>query len=433
MARRAPVERSEEGFTLIEMVVALAVFAVLATAFAAVLSSSMRSFTSSKVRTLAEQAASSQLEDTRRLAYEDIGTVGGNPPGTIAATRSVTSSGVTLTLKTRVTYVDDAAPNTTATGADYKSVTVTVTSPKVPTLNVKMQTLVAPPDQPSLSKALVKVLVADYALNQAVPDATVTVSGGPSANRSDTTDAAGYATFAALDPNPASGPQSKYSVNVSAPGYVVLPADLPPSTAASRSLSAGQKFETTLRIFKPVTVNVHLVTPTGTPFTGAATVSLSSADGSGSFPVTGGNVTISQLGGNPLIPGQFTVGASAAGSFSASQVVNVPTSYPTNLTSDVTIVMQPVGTTGTLQVTVKNTSSQAVSGASVTVTGGPLGVALTGTTNSSGVVTFTVPSGTSPVYTISFAPQLGYNAASTTKAGPSGTGTVTTTLTVTRP
>ncbi len=99
-------------------------------------------------------------------------------------------------------------------------------------------------------------------------------------------------------------------------------------------------------------------------------------------------------------------------------VVNVPTAYPTNLTSDVTIVMQPTATTGTLQVTVKDSSNRTVPNAAVVVTGGPGAVLLTGTTNASGVVSFTVPSGTTPVYTITMAPQLGYGAATATKPGP---------------
>jgi prepilin-type N-terminal cleavage/methylation domain-containing protein len=434
MARSAPGERSrsDEGFTLIEVVVAVAVFAVLATAFAAVLNATMRSFTSSKVRTLAEQVASSQLEDARRLAYDDIGTTSGNPPGLIAPTRTVTNAGLTLNVATRVSYVNDPVPNATETGADYKSVRVTVTSPSVPTLNVQMQTFVAPPDQPSLSKALVKVQVVDYVANTVVPNATVSISGGPSAARSDTTDAAGSVTFAALDPNPASGSQAKYNVTVSAPGYVVLASDLPPSTAATRSLSAGQKFETTLRIFKPVTLNVHLVNPSGTAFTANANVSFSSSDGSGSVAVTGGNTSITQLGGNPIIPGQFTVGATSPGYFGASWVGQVPATYPTVLTRDVNIVMQPVVTTGTLQVTVKDTTNKNIANAVVLVTGGPGAVALTGTTNSSGVVSFTVPSGTSPVYTIAAVAQLGYGPATTTKAGPSGSGSVSVTLTVTK-
>src|SRR5215213_6417591 len=73
-----PERNGDEGFTLIEVVVALGVFAILATAFASTLSSSLRSLSVSRQRTTAEQLASSQMEELRRITYDDLGTVGGN-------------------------------------------------------------------------------------------------------------------------------------------------------------------------------------------------------------------------------------------------------------------------------------------------------------------------------------------------------------------
>ena len=246
MARPAPGERSrsDEGFTLIEVVVAIVVFAILATAFAAVMSATMRSFTSSKVRTLAEQAASSQLEDARRLAYEDIGTVSGNPPGLIQPTRSVTNGGLTLNIVTRVSYVNDPVPNSTETGADYKSVKVTVTSTSVPTLNVQMQTLVAPPDQPSLSKALVKVLVVDYAANQPVPGVTVTRERRAQPEPVRHHRCRRLRELRRPRPEPGIGPPGQVQPHGHRSGLRRAPLRRARrSTAASRSLSAGQNFE----------------------------------------------------------------------------------------------------------------------------------------------------------------------------------------------
>jgi len=84
----------------------------------------------------------------------------------------------------------------------------------------------------------------------------------------------------------------------------------------------------------------------------------------------------------------------------------------------------------TVQATLKDSSSNLVVGASVLLTGGPGGIVLSTTTNSSGVATFTVPLGTSPTYVVS-TPAAGSNgAASTTVTGPSGSTVVKVNLTV---
>ena len=66
-------------------------------------------------------------------------------------------------------------------------------------------TYVAPPARApygGINLAIVNVQVVDFALNTPVADATVNLSTGPSAPRSDTTDSTGTVTFAALTPNP---------------------------------------------------------------------------------------------------------------------------------------------------------------------------------------------------------------------------------------
>jgi prepilin-type N-terminal cleavage/methylation domain-containing protein len=426
-----PVERADDGFTLIEVLVATTVFAILATAFAFTISGALRSFQASKIRTVAEQTASSALEDARRLSYDDLGTVGGNPPGVLAASRTVTNGGQTLNVATRVSYVNDQVPTSPETGADYKQIRVIVTSSTLPTLNVQMVTTMAPDEQPSINEGLVKMQVVDYALNQPVVGALVSLGAGPSAPRADTTDATGKVSFAALDPTTSSGSTSKYTIGVSAAGYQALPEDQAPNSAASTSLAAGQIFNTVIRVFKPVTLNVHLVTTTGAPFTGAASIAVSSSRGSGSVPTSTSDTALTSVASSPLVPSvQYTVGASATGYYAASQTTQVPISnYPTVLAADVTLTMK-AASTGTIQATLKDSTGAVVSGATVLLTGGPGGIVLTATTNTSGVATFTVPLGSSPVYVLSTRATSSYGASSTNVTGPTNSTPVTVNLTV---
>ena len=430
LAGGGPRYHPDDGFTIVEVVVATAVFAILATAFAATLSASLRSLTLSRARTTAEQLASSQLEEMRRVDYDDLGTVGGNPPGIVTPTKTVTTGTQSLTMATTISYVNDPAPSAKETGADYKSVIVTVTSASS-TVLAKESTLVAPPTQASQTDGLMKVRVVDYALNQPVQGATVALGTGPDAPISDTSDANGNVSFAALTPNPATGTKATYTLAVTATGYQTVPDDVPPAPAARTALAAGQVFTTDIHVYKPVTLNVRLVDTTGAPFTAASTVFLSSIRGADSMALTGGSASVTSVGTSPLIPNvSYTLGASATGYFATASTFTMAASYPTSLSTDVTLVMKPY-TSGKIQVTLKDNSSKAISGLSVVVTGGPGSVALVGAaTDTSGTTTISVPSGTTPVYSISVPTQSPYASASTTKAGPVGTATVTVSLTV---
>ncbi len=433
-SRPAGLRRSPDdgGFTLIEVLVATVVFAILSTAFAATLSATLRSFAASKARTHAEQLASSQLEESRRLDYAALGTVGGNPPGLLASSRTVADGGRQLLVVTRVMYVNDPVPNGVETGADYKSVRVTVTLVGSPTVLAQMSTLVAPATEPSLTKGLIKAQVVDYALNQPVGAASVTLGSGPSAPLADTTDAAGKTSFAALIPTTSSGTTSRYTMTVAAAGYETLPEDKPPTPAASTALAAGQVFTTVIRVFRPATVRVHLVDALGAPFTTAATISVSSSRGAGTVAATGTNTTVTTIAGALLIPSvSYTVGAFAGpGTFATSSTVVVPGT--TTLGADVTLVMKPAAT-GQVQVTLRNNLALPIAGSAVAITGGVLGVALVAVSNSLGVAAFTVPAGITPSYTIFVPAQAGYAQATATTAGPIVALTIVALVAVPRP
>ncbi len=422
---------ADDGFTVIEVLLATVVFALLATAFASTLSATLRSFSNSKARTVAEQVASSQLEEARRLSYDDLGTVGGNPPGLLQPSRTVTNGGQTLTVGVRVAYVNDPLPDGVETGANYKSVQVTVTAPGSTTPLADMTTDVAPPSAPAQDKGLIKVQVVDEGLKQPVANAVVNLGSGPDAPLSDTTDADGNVSFAALAPTTSSGSNSKYEVTVSVPGYQTLPEDVPPTPAARTSLAAGDVFNTVLRIFRPVTLTVDLVDGAGLPFVAPATVAVWSSRGAGSLTVTGGHASLTQVAVAPLIPNlSYTVGATAVGGFySAATTLGIPNDYPNDLTSHVTLVMAPYAT-GSLTARLQDSTGAPVAGATVVVSDGPASISVTGVSNASGLATIAVPSGSAPPYTIDVPARAGYGTTTTTVGGPSGTGTVTVDVTV---
>ena len=86
--------RREHGFTLIEAVLAMAIFLGVSTALAGVLTGAISARTVATERTAAEQVANDQLEWVRSLAYADVGlTTNGNPSGDLNPTGNQSALG----------------------------------------------------------------------------------------------------------------------------------------------------------------------------------------------------------------------------------------------------------------------------------------------------------------------------------------------------
>ena len=76
-------KESEKGQTLIGLIVAIALFAILAQALFTLVTSSYRLISFSSARITARHLAQEKIELIRNLPYEDVGTTGGIPDGPI--------------------------------------------------------------------------------------------------------------------------------------------------------------------------------------------------------------------------------------------------------------------------------------------------------------------------------------------------------------
>ena len=399
---------AEDGFGLIEMIMAGTLFLIISAPLVGVLLASITQQKLAHERTLAAQTAQSAIETIRALPYSSVGTQTGNPAGIVAPTMTASQFGIGLdaTVTTRISFMDDAPATAYRTRADYKRVVVTVvrnTDSKQLTQDV---TYVAPPGGGAVAgqnEGIVIAQVIDAALNTPVPGATVTLSAGPTPSRSDLTDAGGTATFPSLLPTTVS--LNHYDLGVSTPGYTTLRDDVPPSLSARTPLVGGQTFQTVLRVYKAATINVNALNADGTPYPGTGTVTISSTRGTQSFPLSGGQFALiapQTLAGEPVVPNiQYTVrvlAANGASSTAATQLV--PNLYPTDLTKTFTVTLGAPAAMQALTVKVVNAAGTRVVGATVTVSGGPgSNVLLTGTTDANGNALFAVPSNTTPGYT----------------------------------
>jgi len=409
LLQRAPSLTDEDGFGLIELVMASALFIVVSAPLVGVLLASVEQQRFAHERTLAGQTAQNAIEAIRALPYESIGIQNGNPSGSVSATQTAGQLGVAgldATVNTTISYVDDAPTTSYQTKADYKKVVVTVLRNADSKPLTQEVTYVAPPGGGPVAgqnQGIVQVQVIDYVLNTPLPGMTVTISGGPSPTRNDVTDATGSTTFPALLPTNATYPF--YNITVSGPGYTTLKDDTPPATAAHTAIAGGQTFTTIIRAYKPATILVVPKNPDGSAYTGSATATIRSSRGGQSFAFSGGQLQVQTVAGEPVVPNlQYTVRILATnGQYSTPSMQLVPNSYPTDLT--MTFPLTLTGTPGampTLTVKVVNSSGQRVTGATVTVAGGPgSNISLIGTSDPTGTVVFSVPSNTTPVYVVS--------------------------------
>jgi len=119
----------KNGFSLIEIVIGIALFLIIALGVYSAFRLSVKVVHQSKARITAIMLANERIEEVRNLPYNDIGTIGGIPSGDIPQTENVVKNGVVFTVKTTISYVDDPFDGTAPDDSvpnDYKRVKVKV-------------------------------------------------------------------------------------------------------------------------------------------------------------------------------------------------------------------------------------------------------------------------------------------------------------------
>jgi Tfp pilus assembly protein PilV len=405
----------ERGQSLVEALVAMLAFAIVATGIVGMLVSSTSITTLAKQRTVAEQGVSNQIELIRAMDYNSIGTTSGNPAGSLQASVSFKGVnnedlGVPATLTTRVTFASADVPGSALTGADDKKVTVTISRNSDSKVLASAVTYIAPKLQASQTTATVQATVTDIGNNQSQSGTvlqnvrvTLTPPAGlspavPAGPESDVTDASGTVSFGALTPTTGS---QVYTLGIAS-------ADMPSlyyaQSVPAFDLSPTEILPQSIQVYQPVTLNVALVKPDGTPWVGTANVTVTAGSGGTtyqfnnvSFTAAGTPKVITTQGssGSPLLPNIdyfVTVQATGYGTVTDDSLVPASGSYPATIASDLaytfTETMAPL-VLGTLDVTatrINSTTHNAFAcrnGATITVTDGGGATVAQGTTSTS--------------------------------------------------
>ena len=235
IARRV---RQEAGFTLIEVLLAGVMLAILSVPISGLLSTTAAIARLDRQRTSADQLAQTQIETIRALPYTASASSGGNPQGNLSATATATLPSIgTVTIATKVTYVADALPsNPYPTKADYKKVVVTVTNSAGKRALAKTTYIAAASAPPNAGSTWIQIqrTVVDAVTNLALSGASVNLTGGPDTNpvtnRNDTTDAAGSVLFPALS-----------TTSNGTPGYTLVTTPLRGTTSSRTTSPRGAR------------------------------------------------------------------------------------------------------------------------------------------------------------------------------------------------
>lgn len=216
--------KDEKGFTLIETIIAIAVFGIIATAVYFSYANILDVFAASYLNLTAVSALDSELETIRNMPYVDVGTEGGSPSGILPAEKDIIYGGVPFKVASSVRNVDDpfdgvqgGSPDDSAP-ADYKKVEVEIGCPScsrfIKTVGV---ITIVPPGLETVTNYGTLIIKALDASGQPISGANVSVTNNsitPPINLISTTDTEGILRLVDIATSSAG-----YSISVTKSGY----------------------------------------------------------------------------------------------------------------------------------------------------------------------------------------------------------------------
>lgn len=361
------LRRSEEGFTIVEALVASAILLVVALAITQVFAFASLSTQSNSVREDATELANQRIEQARNLEYDALGTVGGDPEGTIPPEEDVGRYHVT----TEVSWNRDA----TTGRATYKDIDVAVAWTEPTASEVRVTSSVYGHSN-LVNTGDVVLTILEKASGKGIKNCHVTLTPPSGSDRTVRTDTAGEAFFGYV-------PTGGISLVAAPVGWVV---DL--NTIAGAVVTNDTLTRLTLLAEKASSVTVRVRNPSGDAISGA-TLTLTQTGTSRVYTATSDTAGHARF--ENLFSGDFTLNASITGSASATVYFHL--NEGDDVTQQVTMA-DP----SPMRVLVTDQNSVKVPGATVTVTNPLTGTVMTGTTADSGEAAFTIS--TDATYTV---------------------------------
>lgn len=280
-AGRQRRRRHATGFTLIEVLVAVTVFAAIAVSMNQGFVVVQKVARLSRLKVTAVALANEQVEIARNLSFADVGIVQGIPSGKIPREQTLTRGGIVWRVVTTVRNIDDAFDGTVvgsppdATPADYKLVDVVVSCPTCLTFPpVSLTTIVAVKGGASVTGTGVLTITVLDATGRPVPGAQAHVENtavSPTINLEETTDDSGLLTLIGAPPSVAA-----YAITVTKEGYstdrTYPPGDPvnPNPTKPHATVVAGAITRVSFAIDRVSTLTVRTVTEACDPASGVA-------------------------------------------------------------------------------------------------------------------------------------------------------------------
>ena len=289
-------KKYQQGFTLVEAIVGVAVFAIIAVAFYFSINIVIDIMEISRRKTVANNLANEQMELLRNLPYSVVGVINGNPAGPIPATQTKNVAGIDYIVSTYISYVDDNNDGLFPDdpySADYKRARVEVCwsgTPNCSNPSVLISDFSANTVETGEGTGVMKITVLDDN-DQGVGNAFVTISrDDPAVYIEGYTDGEGILIQPLLDPS-----YNNYHVEATKAGYGTdytspASADLDPINP-DKSIIAAELTEVTLYIDRLSNLNTNTVFyANGDPI------------GNVSFEVTGIRKILGSSGDSPPLP-----------------------------------------------------------------------------------------------------------------------------------
>ena len=357
--------RFDDGFTIIEAMVAVTVLAIAIVVSIKPVMTALQAVSDSRVISVSENLAQAEIEVIHSINYDQVGLPGRSPEGPLVEYREITVAGRRYVLELDIQYAGsvtglsivpqggDGVEGTFDFGVDYKTVKVTVTADGRESDPIVMETIVAPSrvgQHEGIANAKVNVAAHEPFAPSNFDLPNMKIHAPPAA--------AIRSGVAADEQNwPAIAPAT-YTVLVDdGNGWVIHPTDIIDGLD-QLVVTIGSIAETTLRVYRPATFELEVLDLYTLDSIADASLTLTNLESGTPVAYAPGEYTITDL-----MPEAYGVKVTGPGYFDWTLVsLNIPAAYP-DPNHQLTVYLDPIGGS-----TTTTTAGPTTTGGSTTTT-----------------------------------------------------------------